>query len=333
MQQKPTLASIAKAYGGISASTVSLALRDSPKIPEVTRNQIKKIAAELGYSPNRNLSRVMSEIRRRGNTHFIDTLAYIVPKSAPFEQRIYAGVRRRAETMGYRLNRFEIDDQAPDVETLERSLRARGIKGLILSPFGHAEAKLQLDWRHFAGVAIGYTLFDPILTRVARDLVHSVNHTFSLLVDRGYQRIGFAMQRSHEARLDYSNLAAFLLHEWRTPKHLRIPPLIVEDMNRENFSHWFNQHQPDIVVTMQHGIADWLREMGKQIPEDLGFFVLNSYAPESQTSGIYPAYEDLGACAVEQVSSLLERGEFGPSQSAKTLLVNGIWIEGNTIRK
>jgi len=37
---------------GVSHSTVSRALNDSPLIPEETRNRIKKLASEHGYSPN-----------------------------------------------------------------------------------------------------------------------------------------------------------------------------------------------------------------------------------------------------------------------------------------
>ena len=37
---------------GYSISTVSYALSNNPKIPEETRDKIKKVAKEIGYKPN-----------------------------------------------------------------------------------------------------------------------------------------------------------------------------------------------------------------------------------------------------------------------------------------
>jgi len=46
---------------GFSANTVSLALRDSPRIPEATRNVIKAVAHELHYMPNRIAQSLVSQ--------------------------------------------------------------------------------------------------------------------------------------------------------------------------------------------------------------------------------------------------------------------------------
>ena len=43
--------------------TVSLALRDSPKISAVTRERIRKIALQLGYQPDPELSRLLKHLR------------------------------------------------------------------------------------------------------------------------------------------------------------------------------------------------------------------------------------------------------------------------------
>ena len=48
MAQKVKLSTIAEALG-LSTATVSLALRDSPLVAEVTRERIKQEARESGY--------------------------------------------------------------------------------------------------------------------------------------------------------------------------------------------------------------------------------------------------------------------------------------------
>ena len=48
MSRKITLSTIA-AHLDISTATVSLALRDSPLIAELTRQRVKAVAQEMGY--------------------------------------------------------------------------------------------------------------------------------------------------------------------------------------------------------------------------------------------------------------------------------------------
>ena len=54
MKRKLTLKLIAKELG-VSISTVSKALRDSPEISEETREKIKAYAKLYNYKPNMNL--------------------------------------------------------------------------------------------------------------------------------------------------------------------------------------------------------------------------------------------------------------------------------------
>ncbi|MCP4640956.1 MAG: LacI family transcriptional regulator [bacterium] len=49
--KRVTISDIAE-IAGVHRSTVSLALRDDPRIPESTRERIQRVAAEIGYLPN-----------------------------------------------------------------------------------------------------------------------------------------------------------------------------------------------------------------------------------------------------------------------------------------
>ena len=57
--RRVTLKDISAACG-YSVNTVSLALRDDPKLPEATRGKIKEVASSLGYIPNSSASRLRS---------------------------------------------------------------------------------------------------------------------------------------------------------------------------------------------------------------------------------------------------------------------------------
>lgn len=47
----------------LSPATVSLALRNSPKIPEATKVRVRKLAQRTGYRPNAKVTELMSLVR------------------------------------------------------------------------------------------------------------------------------------------------------------------------------------------------------------------------------------------------------------------------------
>ena len=61
---RPTLRSLAAA-AGVSATTVSLALRQSRQISAATRARIQKLARDRGYESNPLVSAVFSHLRLR----------------------------------------------------------------------------------------------------------------------------------------------------------------------------------------------------------------------------------------------------------------------------
>ena len=61
---RPTVKLIA-AKAGLSGAAVSLALRDHPSIPPATRARIKRLADQLGYRVDPNVSRLMAYLRQR----------------------------------------------------------------------------------------------------------------------------------------------------------------------------------------------------------------------------------------------------------------------------
>ena len=108
-EQAPTFESIALA-AQVSKATVSLALRESPKVKEETRKKIQKVASELGYRPNPLVSAQMSHIRSRKKRKTITTIGFLNTwydeKSGERLKwniigRFADGARERAESLGY----------------------------------------------------------------------------------------------------------------------------------------------------------------------------------------------------------------------------------------
>src|SRR5579862_415818 len=83
-------------------STVSLALRNDPRLPAETRRRIHEVARRMGYAPNPLVSALMSQVTKR-KVGYRGTLAYLhtlAPKDSRFGYRVYrnyrAGAGRRA---------------------------------------------------------------------------------------------------------------------------------------------------------------------------------------------------------------------------------------------
>ncbi|MDF3130870.1 hypothetical protein P0Y35_16785 [Kiritimatiellaeota bacterium B1221] len=271
----------------------------------------------------------MSEIRTKGqHPSFKETLGYFTadvnPHTRDYEARLYAGVLARAEELGYRINRFELGSKGLTMPQLGKLLISRGIRGLILAPWPHPHTETELDWQNIATVTIGYSLVKPEIHRVTRDVMHSLRNVYAQLNTAGYKRIGFVMERDHAERMDFMTLAAFQLNAFLTPKQNQLPALVENDLKEQTFHDWVITHKPDVIFTMHRPVLNWLKSAGHRVPEDIGLYVFNCESPDSGYSGIYPAYETIGATAVEQVAALVERGGFGIPENATTVIVPGI---------
>ncbi len=62
---------------GFHVTTVSLALKNSPRLPPETREKIQRVARELGYQPDPMLSALTIYRRKVHKPYFQGTLAWL----------------------------------------------------------------------------------------------------------------------------------------------------------------------------------------------------------------------------------------------------------------
>ncbi len=104
----------------VHVTTVSLALRNSPQLPPVTRERIQALAKRMGYRAN---PLVVAFVQRRREAHpskFQGTLAFITRSEAgnewrelrdnPYIIRMFKAGAEQAEVLGFKLEPFEIVD-------------------------------------------------------------------------------------------------------------------------------------------------------------------------------------------------------------------------------
>jgi DNA-binding LacI/PurR family transcriptional regulator len=167
MPSEPTLRDIAR-LSGVTVGTVSLALRNSPVISAATRDRVRVVAIEAGWKPNPLVSAWMAHRRRTKVSERGETIGFInlfqdraFWQRCPSFTRFVAGAQERAEAVGYVFEEFWLGAPGMTHGRLNKILKTRGIRALIIGSSQQPSEQLELDWQHFAAVAQGYSVRSP----------------------------------------------------------------------------------------------------------------------------------------------------------------------------
>lgn len=336
----PSMQDVAEA-AGVHRTTVSLALRDSPRLPSARREEIKRVAERLGYRPNPLVSALMSSRVSRREPKHQATLAFVsvdknVPPGWPDTDSTYGsmfrGARDRARQRGYLLSPFWIGDPKFHGERFARIMAARNIHGLLIAPHFGPGNDIPLDWSRFSVVELGYNLRQPGFNRVVHDYYHSMQTVCAELRAAGHRRIGLLMPLHSDVKTHHLWTAAYLhfLSDLDPDDHLAIHR--PANLTTANVRAWIRTERPDVVVI---GGLLYPREKGQvqffELPKTMPHVLLDLYQSADTAAGIYQNHPLLGATAADQLISQLQRGEFGVPGQPVSLLVGGIWRDGERI--
>jgi LacI family transcriptional regulator len=136
---KTTIHDIAR-HLNVTASTVSRALKDHPKISTETKKAVQKTAQKLNYQPNH-----IAAALRNGKSNIIGIIVPTVDRS--FFSSVVRGIEEIANTAKYNVMICQTyDNFEKEVSTVEALLNAR-VDGIIVS-----HAKETLNFNHFLKV-------------------------------------------------------------------------------------------------------------------------------------------------------------------------------------
>lgn len=332
-----TLRSIA-AEAGVSHTTVSLALRNSPTIPAATRDHIRAIVERLGYSPDPVVSKVMKTLRfqQKGGR----VLGYLTTfgKHAAWRThrvygRVFAGAERRAAELGYRLDILALDERGMTNKRMKTILDTRGIQGAIVAARPKSHSHLSLDLSAITAIASGNSLTLPRLHRVTTDHIQALLLALRTLRRFGNRRIGVAMRDELDERVEHRWTAAHAVFEKHLPAQKRMPMFLCAKWERATFQSWVGQHRPDAIVALGEWVPTWLAEMGLRVPEDVQFVQLD-WAPgdEKKFAAIDQQHEIGGMAEVDLLLSEMHMHRLGPPPATHTLLIESRWVDGPTAR-
>ncbi len=333
-----TLTDIAR-EAGVSHVTVSLALRSHPRISTGTRQKIQALAKRLGYRPDPALSALNAYRREARPFGAHETLAWInVWPEAHRLREIYSyyweGALERCEDLGYKLEEFRLVDYGMRAARLSQVLQARGIRGVLVPPQFRNRTHLKLGWEHFTAIAFGYTLAQPQLHLVTNAQFRSVTIAMRALRRMGHRRIGFVLERNIHERTDHNYAGSYLAEQLRYREADRIPVFLLPNNSaavQKKFGAWYHRHQPESILTANFQVEAWMLALGYLEKRDYSLVMLDVH--NERHGGIDQNGHTIGRTAVDLLVGMLYRNERGIPRIPQRTLIEGHWVEGQTIRR
>lgn len=273
MKSKATLKQIAKELG-VSVSTVSKALNDSPEISEPTKNRVQEYAKLKNYKPN-----VIGLSLKNRRTK---TIGVIIPNILnSFFAKVFSGIEKVADEKGYKVITC-ISNESLEKEINALEMLSNGtIDGFILSVA--EESQKAQEYNHFKNIINEGTpivMFDRIADEVNCDKVivddfeSAVNAT-EHLIKSGCRKIALL---SAIDNLSVGKLRAKGFYKAIENKGVKVDEnLVILTNNNEEFNEkiagFFIKNKPDGVFALDEHASVTAMKLGIQngykIPKDL----------------------------------------------------------------
>jgi LacI family transcriptional regulator len=350
-ERRVTLSDIA-ARADVHVTTVSLALRNHPRLPAETRERIQALAKKMGYAPDpflRALVAYRGKIMPRRNP---PTLAYVTHwntrwgwKKVTAHPDFYAGAERKARELGFQLDHFWMGEPGLTHSRLSSILSARGINGIIIaSHMREVDVALHFDWSRFSAVKIDYFPHQPELHNVTNNQCNIVRLAMQRIMAMGYRRIGFVMHRGWDHSVDHLWSAGYLCEQQNLARADHIPMFLfpeaepVEAWINESksaviapantFTKWFRRYQPEVIISKWSFVEPRFAELGLRVPEDVAFADVFLDKFDGRVAGVRQNHETVGELAVEILAGQLQHNKYGVPEIPTTTFVEGTWFDG-----
>jgi LacI family transcriptional regulator len=342
MSQKPTLRDVARAANA-GVSTVSLALRDDPRIRPDTRRHIQETAHRLGYQTNALVANLMAQLRASRSEGARPSLALVnvspsgrdledLPTFRAWQQ----AVRDRAHALGYDLAVYRLQEAGQSPAELQESLQADGVRGVILAGLSTGASlphTYSLLWENYANVVLGLRPITPPLHFSCNDQYATAQECVYRLSERGYQRPGLVINPATDTVLEERFTSGFRAAQGRLMMGSSVPIHPFQPDREEDFRRWMDREQPDVLVTLHEEVRDWADHLGLRVPQDIGLAHLDcTQGGSGNWSGMDQNSHTVGVSAVDTVIGQIHRHETGVPTWAKCVLNASSWVEGETTR-
>lgn len=290
--KKTTIHDIAQELG-ITASTVSRALKDHPRISDSTKEAVIEMADQLNYQPN-NIAAAL----RKGKSNIIGVIIPMADRD--FFASVIRGVEEVVNQAGYRVIISQSNDSPEKEKSNITALLESQVDGILAS-----YAKETTEFSHYEEIIkrdVPLILFDRLHETLESMEVGSVVINDYLgaykatehLIEQGYKRIAHFSGHQHisiykERRRGYEE--ALKRHDIPVDESMIIESNLKLDAGRELGKQLLSWNElPDAIFSASDygavGAMEVLKNNGIRIPDDIA---LVGFSNESFTSFVEPA--------------------------------------------
>ena len=313
-KRKVSIEDIAR-KAGVSHSTVSRALRDSPLISAKVREEIKQLAQEMKYIPNG-----IAQSLQAKRTHTIGVVVTTI--ADPFFAEVVEGIEQIARTAGLSVllsvSHRDLDQEIAAIANLQR----RRVDGILV-----ADSRLEQHHTQQAHIAVptvsinSQTEQPPMFHSVAIDDCLGARLAGEHLIGLGHTRIGYLgvgdRSKSNQQRLKGYRMA---LSAAGLPQRTDWVAINERDNTRASDVNTGQKMLPVLVSAGVTGIVCYndmvavgallaCHKLGISVPQELslvGFdgIALSGYVTPPLTTVCQPML-DIGRCAMQMLLDLL----------------------------
>jgi DNA-binding LacI/PurR family transcriptional regulator len=324
---RPNHRSIA-ARCGVSASTVSRVLANTPHVAQATRTKVWAAAKEVGYEPDPRLA-FLSRLRWRGyDPNEKVAVAVLVDRfTVAFDaERKFRYLGEEAHRLGLGIERMVFKPAARKRRDFGAELYNRGIAGVLVAL--HDPTCLPaIDWRRFSVVVCGEESPELNFPRVTTDWRQVFDVAFAQARARRRRRIGIALAHLAGPGLYREMLAEALLHR-REMQAAGLEKVEIWEFDGDGprvascFATWVTEHRLDCVLANEMSPCLWRIPVPR--PEIL--LITRPYVAHAP-AGVDVQLGERMASALRVLHGLIVTNQQGPVEFPTRILFPGIWRE------
>ena len=330
-ERRTSLADIARELNTTSA-TVSMALRNDPRISKRTRRRVHTAARKMGYVPDPEIARLMSHLRTSRTTRIASTLAVLTDAEDaadyfvnPFICMLLQGIREQAEELGHALDFIRVRENRMSPARLQAILETRAIRGALMLPPQDISQPFPLPQEDIVLVAASACVpeFEQV-HRVIPDHYANMIALYQAIIAAGYRSIGLVTSPEMEQR---ARNCPVCVYEWMMRDHARmarIPPYVLNRTSKSLFA-WYDKYRPSILVAPEMWLIEALQDH-INVPDEVPAALFMGFG--TGFAGVNQHSEVIGREAVQLLAAEVVRNVDALPEHPKTILIRGEFVPG-----
>lgn len=268
---RATIKDVAK-LAGVSPSTVTRVIQNSPSISQKTKDAVRKAMADLHYHPNLNARSLVSS--------YTQVIGLILPEDSdvfyqnPFFPTALRGISQVAADHNYAIQISTGKDEAQRLEAISQMVYGRRVDGLIFLYSKPDDPLVQLAIQHDFPFLILGKAASPFISLVDNDNIQAAFEATSYFINKGYKQIAFVAGNkelvvSQDRYQGYKTALKTFGLPLDESKVKFVQGFLLEDSSYKIMKKWAT-HKLDAIVTtdtmVAEGIVRYLDEVGLHLP-------------------------------------------------------------------